>query len=806
MFSVAQHQQAAAAAFAAQAHNRPPPGPWTTSSSAAAAGWHAPVPFNGPPPMPSGVSISQQAWMAGHWVQNPKFPPQPMASASQFAAAAAQQNMMAAAAQQQQMAWAPWQWPGMPQAQQQSFNPYKRVPKQPDPSYWATELKENGLGLTGMDIKNESKDDQFKNAPPTPWLWAPRDLALDAGPSSSADRPQQSQSQRTRGPDPTAGGATRPSPDRNSGSSGYSSLHEDIRKRAAEYPRTSNKGEPLSRHGSNDSGYHSASASASASRHNSSSSLGAPLKHASQDSGYFSSASASASAGPSSASSSRRPSQNDPPDRERHRRTSSRLQHSSSAAPAAIYRDPPPASRPPPAPEPEPEPEPFTSKQELQPTFSPKVVRTPNHYLSGTTPRPDERRRAETAPAPIYSSPPHQSHQSQTPSRRASHEHSSRTPSRTRTMPEAEMVIPPRPADWEERHLAPAAAAAASRSHSASASRSHSRSQSASTSPARTPTSATSTTFSTLSQLTEEPSGFDNFASLLSPLLVDHSVDRDRDRDRDRERERARERKRDRTRERREVSPTPVSAHRSQASISSSAQAQGHQHHARSLGRSQTYPVVAPTGTYPEMPPLQSASSLTQQQAQAYTSSSHRHHQHQHAVAPISSSSAAAARSASTPYPRSSPHNPLPDPPKPSDIVHGSRPTVSASSQAYTYPSAISASNSTSSSSSSSSTVTVTRSTPTRRATTQRDPRGRRRGFWNRRGDHLTADMCIVYAPPDRKYPPELADYPHERDGFEDEYGMFIQWDQNRPELPDSLPRMGRLPLRPYESFVTYCP
>jgi hypothetical protein len=554
--------------------------------------------------------------------------------------------------------------------------------------------------------EHRNDDDQFKNAPSTPWLWAPKDLAIDPADGRQPAAP------------------SRPSPDRAT----RSSLHDDIRKRAAELPaKKAGAGEPLSRHGSNDSGYHSSSSSAAAS-----------ARRASHDSGYYSA--------PPSRRTSR---QSEPPSRhgshdaldpghgqgrERERRASSRLQHSSAAP---IYR--------------EPEPEAFTSRQELQPTFSPKVVRTPHHYLATTpTPKPDERRRGETAPpySPPYSPPP----TSTSTSARRSH---SRAPSRSRTMPEgAELVIPPRPADWDER-MGPAARSASqsqSQSQSRSQSRTHSRSASASTtptrSPARTPTSATSATFSALSLLTEEPSAFDGLGGMLSPLLVDRPVERDRDRDRDRDRER------------RELSPTP---------------------HARALGRSQTYPsAIAPApapGPVPPMPPVPARP---------------------HASAVSSSSAAAGAgapRSSSTPYPRSAPHNPLPAPPVPSEIPRAGRATVSASSQAYSYAGHHPSNNTANNNHNHNGSQNMLTSSP---------PRGRRRGFWNRRGDHLTADMYVVYAPHALSHPEDLADYPHAREGYRDEYGTFVPWDPNRPELPDSLPRMGRAPLRPYESVSPF--
>ncbi|KAJ3558066.1 hypothetical protein NP233_g11586 [Leucocoprinus birnbaumii] len=64
--------------------------------------------------------------------------------------------------------------------------------------------------------------------------------------------------------------------------------------------------------------------------------------------------------------------------------------------------------------------------------------------------------------------------------------------------------------------------------------------------------------------------------------------------------------------------------------------------------------------------------------------------------------------------------------------------------------------------------------------------RKRRRGFWNRRGDHVTPEGYIVYVPGPSVYPQDLDDYPDGKDGgFKNEHGMKLQWEP-RPEIsPD---------------------
>ncbi|KAF8632866.1 hypothetical protein AX17_004714 [Amanita inopinata Kibby_2008] len=79
-------------------------------------------------------------------------------------------------------------------------------------------------------------------------------------------------------------------------------------------------------------------------------------------------------------------------------------------------------------------------------------------------------------------------------------------------------------------------------------------------------------------------------------------------------------------------------------------------------------------------------------------------------------------------------------------------------------------------------------------------PRSRvRKGYWNKRGDHLTMTGYIVYAPRGQAYPPELQDYPDESAGYRDDKGQFVNFLQ-RPELPGSLPHHGQPPLRPYNT------
>ncbi len=79
-----------------------------------------------------------------------------------------------------------------------------------------------------------------------------------------------------------------------------------------------------------------------------------------------------------------------------------------------------------------------------------------------------------------------------------------------------------------------------------------------------------------------------------------------------------------------------------------------------------------------------------------------------------------------------------------------------------------------------------------------------RMGFWNRRGDHLTLDGHVVYAPPHLSHPAELKSYPRTKDGYMNHEGAFMKQSPNWTELQDSLPRFGRPPVRPYESVSAF--
>jgi hypothetical protein len=143
----------------AHVHAQPPPPVPSQSVPPQFAGAPFPPGYPNAPPAHLPPGMTQAQWEAGAWNYRPK---QGYSSASAQAAAAVPMvhntglinyNRPASSAanqpqQTQGQPWMPhpaWQFPA-------DYNPYKRVPKPPDPEYWKTELSDNPLGLENMHI------------------------------------------------------------------------------------------------------------------------------------------------------------------------------------------------------------------------------------------------------------------------------------------------------------------------------------------------------------------------------------------------------------------------------------------------------------------------------------------------------------------------------------------------------------------------------------------------------------------------------------------------------------------------------
>ena len=117
-----------------------------------------PPPFQGPPPIPTGVNPQQ--WQAGFWQYNPAYNYQRAQQPQQQYVPWIPSRHWGVPAQQRQ----PQQQPQQPQKSQQPqqtqqqqqqpssqpHNPYKRVPRPPSAEYLASSLSDNPLGLSNM--------------------------------------------------------------------------------------------------------------------------------------------------------------------------------------------------------------------------------------------------------------------------------------------------------------------------------------------------------------------------------------------------------------------------------------------------------------------------------------------------------------------------------------------------------------------------------------------------------------------------------------------------------------------------------
>ncbi|KAI0635308.1 hypothetical protein C8Q77DRAFT_1156615 [Trametes polyzona] len=752
--------------------------PTTTHGWVHANTWFASAPFNSaPPPAPAG--INPQTWASGRWQPNPYFRPPP--------------NMTQPHPGFQM--WAPHPGWGNGMAPGQDWNPYKRKPNPGDAAYWATELSDNPLKLENMHIRDDTpaeerrRKDSSNGVPHTPWVWVPKELAGENNqPSQSSDAsasngqrqhdqnqnvlppPPQSQqhihdhartnsSSRNAYPPSTAHetssqsrhyqhDASRSAPsaqDRVPSSapaavSSYSAYHQQQQQKRhqqqqqqqqhqqqhQQYQQSQTPVYPTPSQQYSDMGQrHQRQSSRNVSPRRTQESL----PHASWDPRSQSTSSASASAAATAS-----------------RQTSTDSMSSTTSAPyqRESRRD-----------------DSYSAKQELLPTFSPKIVCTPDRYQSPRREREDSTR---------------------TPRR------SSRDATPTPTPSRGQIYAPMVP----------------TRQNSLNA--------------GQPPGSGSSFGLGdVLSNFTEEPD------SVLSPLVVPgappestrpsprndvtrsytapsvsffnapednrarpvfrktprgDTLDLPRDRD---DEGRYREEEIDATPQPRTRTPP---AHTPPLS-SYTRPSPEHRSGAQPIGRSYTLPAVIP----PPPPPITPQRSRSPGRSSRY--SPPRSHAQTYPP-PYNQPS-------STPYPRTSPnptttqmstssssplrHNPLPRPPQLSPYAEQlTRGTSSASAAAQQ-----------------------------QQQQQQQQPQHRpqvRLGYWNKRGDHLYmnehGERWVVYAPRHLANPEELKGYPSPTEGWMDHRGSRLRYDGSVRELKDSLPHHGEPPLRPYQDFVRY--
>ncbi|PCH44955.1 hypothetical protein WOLCODRAFT_139346 [Wolfiporia cocos MD-104 SS10] len=706
---------------------------WPTMA-AAPAGWQgswpptAPTGYPGPPPIPTGVN--PQAWMAGQWQLNPYF------------------RGPAASAHGAMPAWAPHpSWGAQAaNAAAANYNPYKRIPNPGGADYWATKVSDNGLMLEGMHIREDApakiKDNGVLH---TPWVWAPRELSKS---------PERRDSDELR----DGQGDTTQQVER--GQSRDASSYRDYAVSSSDgnqnhHPRTthSTRGNTATSHGTAGQSHIQESSSsqrrdALASRRSSDrmryedvvipehervvppfpasmTSYPAYVKEQQQRQHHH------------HRDVSPRQSQ-DTEQRSRDSRPPVVSSASAAAAASAIAAPRPTAATIASASEA------FSSKRELRTTFSPSIIRTPDHYSVPSNHRTSSRR-ASYDDAPSLSTPVPSSHRANngyisgplvsTSNRRASTDDTNYSSSRSSTLPRS------------NSSTYAFDSVAGSRSNSLS-----NPQPSALEGGPSAPPDAPSLAF--LTNFSEELEG------LLSPLI---GVPRPSGGSSPSERDVARSQTYpppsgfEPIPEDRAVSQPRISHHGESLATShvrtpSHSRASSRSTHttpesgARQIARSHSYPLVESPASSPISP----------------------------TAATRPSPSRARSRGPSPSRTAHASHNPLPPPPMPSYYQTSTASTAASASATQS------------------------------RAATYRTVR---KGFWNCRGDHLLVEnngTFIVYAPHNKASPRELAQYPSPLEGFMDHHGHRAGYDPSVPELPESLPRHGEPPLRPYDSFLQY--
>ncbi|KAG8216563.1 hypothetical protein J3R82DRAFT_6744 [Butyriboletus roseoflavus] len=636
----------------------PPPQGWTDSWP---PGGNVVFPpgYPGPPPAPGG-SAAHPRWNAGYWQYNPL-----------------------ANVQNPQQPWAPgvgWFPP--------NFNPYKRVPKPPSPSYWNTKLTDNGLGLEGM-VKRKDPSEYKGEEPHTPWIWNPPSL-LESGDratptrdfnlrrSGSEDNSLRNTSTHMR----DYGQSSRGSSQEGSSAQAHNQTPERRSSSRTNYIYTPQVPNGPARHSSDPS----------------------EIRSSQQSGGGF--------AGPST--------------------SSQRSIGQGDSWPSRSRSQPSVANEVPPYPAPTPtvgnhsasaqqtvftqEPETFTSRGELHPTFSSSIIRTPTHY--------ERRRSTDELHSGHYSRSPSSTGHSSTPSH-GPPAHDSVT--RQSSLPNASSSTRDMYTTFTEDMANSLNASTSSRTWS--------------TGPAGTLSrSRTEPVIANLTTIHESSSSLSSGEMFLAPLRDPASSSST------------------------ESSPDPSPRRRDRRTSPYASGA--HSPEPSPLYRDHRPSPYAPSrhanpNPNPNPHPQSHSQSHYHPQSASPSPSPSPHARVRDPYATVQGNN---TNSAASGHRRD---NPLPPPPVERANLEASRPPVQE------------------------------RSPP-------RYAHKVRMGFWNRRGDHLTPNSCVVYAPHDRVYPEELRDYPDEREGYRDQFGTVVAWRAERPELPASLPYHGRAPTQPYESFVVY--
>ncbi|OCH87767.1 hypothetical protein OBBRIDRAFT_837102 [Obba rivulosa] len=805
-----------------------PVGAWSTN---------APAPYPGPPPVPAGVD--PRAWSSGQWAINPMYRGAVMPAQGAF------------------QAWAPHPSWG-PAVANANYNPYKRVPNPGSAEYWNTKLLENPLGLENMHIKDDTpaeerrKKDTPDGAPHTPWVWVPKELRESSELSVSQPTPgdPNGQPRTTHGEHSHGSRAAQGHP------SEMSEAARQTQTSRATYPGSGREyagapGDGRRLEARDDSAARRAQAELQNATSVSASSYAAQQQQPSQQQRQPIQLYQTVPQRQQSRDPSPRRIHSSP----EHHDSSPREGRAAAPAPGTAVNGRTTSSSTSDSPM-----EGFSSKVELHPTFSTNIIRTPGHYASMSVSTPPRRASHDDYTSSRTPISPYGS-TSGTP-RRMSHDDSDRYSSHTPAMPPTPHT--PSYSNASSRHSTPQRSPLRSSHDDASRSRTspHSTDQQMATTsstprrsnsltertsshppvspytnghtygPASTPTrsNSTPTRHSSASShssapsslysgslpfsggLSEEPEG------LLSPLVGF-------------------------PRPNEATTPSTLGRHHTYPTLSTGSTFETipeERSEIRPLRNGDTesktdpYPPVIPdTRTVPRSSEPADSSSRHISRSQTYPS-----------IDPGATPRAPVPSHAFRDHSPTFRQNPLPPPPKLSSYSssasqsfssHSSAPPASAAASSHrvspngaSYSQPISSSSSVpipaASSShrvspngapysrafSSSSSVPTSAAASSHRVNSSAASYSRRRvhkGFWNRRGDHLLVEhgrQYIVYAPREMANPPDLADYPRPTEGFMDHDGNRLKYDPAIEELPDSLPRHGDPPRRPYEHFVQY--
>lgn len=610
-------------------------------------------PYQGPPPIPANMNVNQQQWNAGHWQFNSAFSNQRPAP-------------------QYQMPWQPGQaWPQMSQhfqatQRQQPQNPYKKTVREPSAEYLASSLSDNPLGLHGLVPLENRYGDEGQPDAPTPWIWNPDKLADDDAPPPGATITNVSHGNASR---PSVASRSRQLSDPLVSSQQRVTADARNARHATDPAPTSGKASV--EHGRNRT---PPSSIPSSSSRDALPKLDRPLARP-KDPDFYRRRGLS------------------PPKYSDHnlhiRHTSSPVQdHSPPTAPPVSAQ---------------PAPESFTAKQELVPTFSSGIIRTPEYYRNSSR---------------------------------------SSSVSSTRENSQGSM-------DSVTSRIQRLSISSGSSSSRPEPLTRHSSMPS-------TPSSTTSESSISGSTLVDEPS------SMLSPLMIAQTP------------------KPNNTR--------PVERHYTYPDMSGASAAQSlatiSESPANTMdltpvpARRMTLQQHTPPESHPSPSTVRrSDESPARGRATIYAPAKYtppRDNTAGHTLHPSPGSGGGTSSSSSRHRDAPLIPNSLPSPLTPTHS-HEGEPVP----RVYTK---------------------IAMPAPPNSGVS-RAPR--RRGFWNRRGDHFYVGY-VVYAPVDLAYPEELKDYPHEDVGYRDEFGSELKYDPERSELPDSLPLKGQPPVKPYRSFIVY--